>query len=74
MGFFAKRDIARGEDLTFDYQFERSGNIAQKCLCGAAKCRGWIGAKKERKKGEDKTKQEDEEEGEKQKVREENQN
>ncbi len=50
MGFFAKRDIPRGTDLTFDYQFERSGNVAQKCLCGASNCRGWIGAKKEKKK------------------------
>ncbi len=47
MGFFAKRDISKGEDLTFDYQFERSGKTAQRCLCGAPSCRGWIGAKKE---------------------------
>jgi hypothetical protein len=47
MGFFAKRDIAKGEDLTFNYQFERSGKTAQRCLCGAPSCCGWIGAKKE---------------------------
>lgn len=45
-GFFAKRDIAKGEDLTFDYQFERTGNVAQRCLCGASNCSGWIGSRK----------------------------
>ena len=53
MGFFAKRDIAKGEDLTFDYQFERAGKTAQRCLCGAPSCRGWIGAKKEGGNGKD---------------------
>ena len=60
MGFFAKCDIAAGTDLTFDYQFERSGNVDQRCLCGAASCRGWIGAsrkkKKKKKKGKKKGK------------------
>lgn len=48
MGLFAKRDIAAGEDLTFDYQFHRSGKRAQKCLCGSKNCRGWLGLKKDK--------------------------
>lgn len=35
-----------GTELTFDYQFERVGGDKQKCYCGAATCRGYLGAKK----------------------------
>lgn len=50
MGFFARRFIAKGEELTFDYQFEREGNISQRCLCGSEQCRGWLGAKRKNKR------------------------
>ncbi|KAJ0182082.1 hypothetical protein K1T71_002804 [Dendrolimus kikuchii] len=44
IGFFSKRDIVAGEEITFDYQFQRFGKVAQRCYCGAESCRGWIGA------------------------------
>jgi hypothetical protein len=34
-----------GEELTFDYQFERFGNKKQRCLCGSKNCCEWIGGK-----------------------------
>uniref|UniRef100_A0A158P8N3 Histone-lysine N-methyltransferase n=1 Tax=Angiostrongylus cantonensis TaxID=6313 RepID=A0A158P8N3_ANGCA len=43
IGFFAKRDIELGEEITFDYQFENYGREAQRCFCGATACSGWIG-------------------------------
>ncbi|KAJ1374406.1 hypothetical protein KIN20_037090 [Parelaphostrongylus tenuis] len=43
IGFFAKRDIEIGEEITFDYQFENYGREAQRCFCGATTCSGWIG-------------------------------
>lgn len=44
----AIKDIAVGEELHYDYGYERSGDeteadeIRYKCLCGTAKCRGSI--------------------------------
>ena len=46
IGFFAIRDIKKGEELTFDYNFERYGNDKQLCYCGAKNCRQFLGAKK----------------------------
>ncbi len=43
IGFFSKRTIAKGEEITFDYKYERYGQVAQKCYCGAENCRGWLG-------------------------------
>lgn len=43
IGFFSTRFIPPGEEITFDYQFQRYGKEAQKCYCEAANCRGWIG-------------------------------
>ncbi|GLV38878.1 SET domain containing 2 [Carabus blaptoides fortunei] len=43
IGFFSKRTIISGEEITFDYQFQRYGKEAQKCYCESANCRGWIG-------------------------------
>uniref|UniRef100_UPI00358EA22A uncharacterized protein isoform X2 n=1 Tax=Myxine glutinosa TaxID=7769 RepID=UPI00358EA22A len=43
VGFFTKDTILVGTELTFDYQFQRYGKEAQKCYCGAATCRGYLG-------------------------------
>ncbi|XP_037914848.1 probable histone-lysine N-methyltransferase CG1716 [Hermetia illucens] len=43
IGFFSKRKIYAGEEITFDYQFQRYGKEAQKCFCESVNCRGWIG-------------------------------
>lgn len=58
----AIKDIAKGEELHYDYAYERSGDETAederryKCLCGTAKCRGSImeplSTFKERKKKE----------------------
>ncbi|MDP1830123.1 MAG: SET domain-containing protein-lysine N-methyltransferase [Archangium sp.] len=37
---YAWRDIAAGEEVTWDYEFPAS--LAEPCSCGSAKCRGWI--------------------------------
>jgi hypothetical protein len=47
VGFFALRNIAKGEELTFDYQFQRFGESAQKCHCGSENCRGYLGSSKQ---------------------------
>ena len=39
--FYARRDIAAGEELTVDYmESHHDGKLA--CRCGAARCRGFI--------------------------------
>ena len=39
--FYARRDIAPGEELTVDYgECQHEGRLA--CRCGAPGCRGWI--------------------------------
>lgn len=40
MGIFAKRDIVKGEEITFDYNVDRYGATAQKCYCGEPNCIG----------------------------------
>ena len=47
VGIFANRDILEGEELTFDYQFERVGNTTMPCFCGSPKCRKVLGKNKE---------------------------
>ena len=43
MCFFAKRDIEKGAELTFDYQWAKvMGKRPTKCLCGEENCRGYI--------------------------------
>ncbi|GAC98518.1 histone-lysine N-methyltransferase [Pseudozyma hubeiensis SY62] len=45
MGIFAKRDIQKGEELTFNYNVDRYGNDAQECFCGEPNCVGTLGGK-----------------------------
>ncbi|KIJ47294.1 hypothetical protein M422DRAFT_164308, partial [Sphaerobolus stellatus SS14] len=45
MGIFAKRDVRKGEELTFNYNVDRYGHDAQPCYCGEPNCVGFIGGK-----------------------------
>ncbi|KAG6811739.1 hypothetical protein H0H92_006004 [Tricholoma furcatifolium] len=45
MGIFAKRDIKKHEELTFNYNVDRYGHQAQTCYCGESNCVGYIGGK-----------------------------
>ena len=37
---YAWRDIAAGEEITYDYEFP--AELAEPCCCGSPQCRGWI--------------------------------
>jgi hypothetical protein len=39
---YAKRDLAKGEELTFDYGFDLDSYEDHPCLCGASNCIGYI--------------------------------
>ncbi|XVE95547.1 hypothetical protein REPUB_Repub02eG0107100 [Reevesia pubescens] len=44
IGLFALKDIKKGEEVTFDYNYVRVfGAAAKKCHCGSPHCRGYIG-------------------------------
>ena len=46
-GVFALREIGEGEELNFDYQWERKrGRALTKCHCGSGSCRGTIESEK----------------------------
>ncbi|KAJ9098539.1 hypothetical protein QFC19_006307 [Naganishia cerealis] len=45
MGIFTKREIRKGEELTFNYNVDRYGYDAQICHCGELNCLGTIGGK-----------------------------
>lgn len=39
--------VLAGEELTFDYNFERYGDKPMRCFCGSRKCRKFIGGTQE---------------------------
>ncbi|XP_058758536.1 histone-lysine N-methyltransferase ASHH1-like isoform X1 [Vicia villosa] len=45
VGIFARQDIPIGTELAYDYNFEWFGGAKVRCLCGAPKCSGFLGAK-----------------------------
>lgn len=52
IGFFSVKTILPGEEITFDYQYQRYGRDAQRCYCESSNCRGWIGNEPESDEGE----------------------
>eukprot|EP01084_Bolivina_argentea_P239080 401792_1 len=44
VGLFALRDIKIGEEITFDYQFQRYGEQRHPCHCGETNCRKFLGS------------------------------
>ncbi|KAG4380280.1 hypothetical protein GLYMA_16G143100v4 [Glycine max] len=40
IGLYANRDIALGEELTYNYHYELVPGEGSPCLCGSTKCRG----------------------------------
>lgn len=40
IGIFARKDIKKGEALSYDYQFSTNEHGRFRCHCGAEKCRG----------------------------------
>ena len=47
MFFFARRDIAAGDELTIDYRLGNSNEREMPCHCGAKNCRGTMYSKRE---------------------------
>ena len=43
VGIIAVKDIRPGEELTFDYQFDVYRTPLTHCLCGASKCKNYLG-------------------------------
>ncbi|XP_018319367.1 probable histone-lysine N-methyltransferase CG1716 [Agrilus planipennis] len=62
IGFFSKKTIQVGEEITFDYHFQRYGKEAQKCYCEAPSCRGWLGEEPDDEDEEEAEEMEEEEE------------
>lgn len=61
IGFFSLKTISIGEEITFDYQYQRYGRDAQRCFCEASNCRGWIGGEPDSDEGEQRIEQSDSE-------------
>eukprot|EP01083_Nonionella_stella_P066957 176752_1 len=49
MGIFAKRWIEVGEEISFNYGWQRCGPKKQRCLCGSERCVGFLGDKPKKK-------------------------
>ncbi|XP_052752837.1 uncharacterized protein LOC113514497 [Galleria mellonella] len=45
VGLFAINDIPANSEVTFNYNLECAGIDKKRCLCGAKRCSGYIGAK-----------------------------
>ena len=43
MGIFAAKSIRRGEEVTFNYQFQPFGAVIERCMCGSKNCTGNFG-------------------------------
>lgn len=43
VGIFSVKDIQEGEELSFDYKFDVYQTPFTRCLCGTAKCKGYLG-------------------------------
>lgn len=50
MGIFATKPIAADEEITFNYNFQRCGTDAQRCLCGAENCLQILGGAEKKTK------------------------
>lgn len=61
IGFFSRKSIMPGEEITFNYQYQRYGREAQRCYCESANCRGWIGQEPTSDEGEQIDDEEDDE-------------
>ncbi|KNC87002.1 hypothetical protein SARC_00855 [Sphaeroforma arctica JP610] len=48
IGIYTTRDVEPNEELTFDYQMEREGELNQKCHCESKNCRNWLSSQKKR--------------------------
>ena len=49
IGIYARKDIAKGTELSFDYKYEAMVDKRQPCFCGTSVCSGFIGERKEKK-------------------------
>ena len=43
VGIFTSRGVEAGEELTFDYNWQRRGGLRVACHCNKPGCRGWLG-------------------------------